>query len=224
MQRSDEAPIDWREDQTEAEIRKRVLALNPAVVCFQELPGMVPYVETHDLAPANTITHSGNLATIVHQSLMPELTCSVVGRFAVLTTFEKYGITIANVHLEPTRQGAGKRKKMLAMIQDQCPTTSLLIVGDTNTRVDEESAIAQLGLQGARPPRPTWNSKTNGFRKRQKEMRSFSAYFTRYFHNDACLVGDVQVFDRPLERQSHRFYLSDHFALSGEVATLPSSS
>ena len=64
MNTSQEAPSGWRVDQTEALIRQRILEENIDVVCFQELPAMVPYVETHELAPANTISHSGTIATI----------------------------------------------------------------------------------------------------------------------------------------------------------------
>ena len=60
MNTSAEAPSGWRVDQTESLIRQRVLEHDIDVVCFQELPAMVPYIETHELAPANTISHNGN--------------------------------------------------------------------------------------------------------------------------------------------------------------------
>ncbi len=60
LQRSHQAPFEWRIDETEAEVRKLVLDVDPDLVCFQELPEMVPYVETHELVPCNTMSHSGH--------------------------------------------------------------------------------------------------------------------------------------------------------------------
>lgn len=218
MERSEEAPAHWREDLTEAEIRKRVIETNSDVVCFQELPGMVPFVESHDLAPANTISHSGTIATIVRKSMVKQMTAEAVGRFAVLTTFHDIGLTIANVHWESGQDGADKRASMAKAIVDRCKTNSLLIVGDTNSRLVEEKTYRSIGLVGQRPPKPTWDSRKNGFRKTQRKThRSFTAYFTRYFHNSNCHVHDVRVFDTPIQVESNRFFLSDHFALGGVV-------
>ena len=87
MNTSAEAPSGWRIDQTESLIRKRVLEEDSEIVCFQELPSMVPFVETHELAPANTISHSGTIATIVKKELFEGMVCRAVGRFAVVCVY-----------------------------------------------------------------------------------------------------------------------------------------
>ena len=214
MNTSAAAPSNWRIDQTESLIRQRVLEENSDVVCFQELPAMVPFIETHELASANTISHSGTIATIVRKELFEGMVCRAVGRFAVVCVFPKLSLTVANVHLESTRNGAEQRLVQLRTLLNVCPTDSLLIVGDTNTRVAEETAIADLGLLGNRPPAPTWDSRRNRHSNRS-DARAFSSYFTRYFHNDAVMVDDVKVHNQPLSFEGTEFFLSDHFALSG---------
>ena len=217
FQRSSEAPSDWRDDQTEAEVRKLVLRLDVDVVCFQELPAIVPYIETHDLAPANTVSHSGTIATLVRKPLLESTTSRPLGRFSVMTTFESLELSIANVHLEPGANGHEKRLRMLATIIRNCPTPDLIVVGDTNTRVAEESNIRRLELHGKRPPSPTWDSKANRFQEPDTNSRRFSAYFTRYFHSPSLKVDRVKVHNQPTKHRSKQFYLSDHFPMSGTV-------
>ena len=214
MNTSAEAPSGWRIDQTEALIRERILTEEIDIVCFQELPGMVPFVETHDLAPANTISHSGTIATIVRKELFEGMVCRAIGRFAVACVFPKLSLTVVNVHLESTRGGAGQRLVQLRTLVNVCPTDSLLIVGDTNTRVAEEAAILDTGLLGKRPPAPTWDSRRNQHSDRASS-KAFTCYFTRYFHNDQVAVEDVKVHNQPLNFDGTEFFLSDHFAISG---------
>ena len=218
MKTSAEAPKGWRIDQTEALIRQRILEEDIDIVCFQELPGMVPFVETHELAPANTISHNGTIATIVRKELTEGMVCRAIGRFSVACVFPKLSLTVANVHLESTRGGAGQRLVQLRTLANVCPTDSLLIVGDTNTRVAEEAAIAETGLQGKRPPAPTWDSRQNQHSDRA-DSKGFTCYFTRYFHNDQLTVENVKVYDQPISFDDTEFFLSDHFAISG-VATV----
>ena len=56
MQRSAEAPHQWSLEQTEDAVRSFVSARDPDVVCFQELPGLVPYLDTHSLVPSVTVS------------------------------------------------------------------------------------------------------------------------------------------------------------------------
>ena len=214
MNTSKEAPSGWRVDQTEALIRQRVLEEDIDVVCFQELPAMVPFVEAHRLAPANTISHSGTIATIVKKELFEGMVCRAVGRFAVVCVFPKISLSIANVHLESTRGGAGQRLMQLRTLFNICPTDSLLIVGDTNTRIAEEAAIFETGLLGKRPPAPTWDSRRNRHSSKAS-AKAYTCYFSRYFHNDAVAVENVNVHNRPLNFEGTEFFLSDHFAISG---------
>ena len=214
MSTSSEAPNGWRIDQTESLIRQRILEEEIDIACFQELPAMVPFVETHELAPANTISHSGTIATIVKKELFEGMVCRAIGRFAVVCVFPKLSLTIANVHLESTRGGAGQRLIQLQTLANVCPTESLLIVGDTNTRVAEEAAIAETGLLGKRPPTPTWDSRRNQHSDRTS-ARGFACYFTRYFHNEFVAVENVKVYNQALNFDGAEFFLSDHFAISG---------
>ncbi len=139
-----------------------------------------------------------------------------------MITFADSDLTIANVHLEPTRQGKSKRLAMLDALRQRCPTKELLVIGDTNTRVAEEAAIEQLGLLVPRPPRPTWDSKRNRFADPEElaaAMRAgFTAYYTRCFHTPGLIVDELEVLDQPTEIRDQAFYLSDHFALAGRVS------
>jgi len=73
MATSDYAPSGWRMDETEAAIRGLVLEHDPDVVLFQELPGMVPFIESHDMVPANAKGQTGDIATLVRRELMEGL-------------------------------------------------------------------------------------------------------------------------------------------------------
>jgi hypothetical protein len=217
MQNSDQAPASWRIDQTESKIRELILQLDPDFVFFQELPGLVPYVETHDLVPANTTSHSGNIATIARKSLMDDLVSKSVAGFAVLTSVKSDGITFANVHLEPGKNGGHKRLASFRRIVTECKTPGLAIIGDTNTRLTESASLDAIGLIGKRPSAATWNSKVNRFRS---DGRKFTAYFTRYFHDERTQIDNVKVWDQPLLFDDREFFLSDHFALSGRVSAV----
>ncbi len=220
LNRSDQAPVDWTDEHTQAEVRRLVLDLSPDVVAFQELPGVVPYVETHEMMRSNPMSHSGNLATLVGHHLIDDAvdrgpTVTAVRSTAVLTTLPEAGFTVANVHLVPGpgAMSAKDRADQLARVVEACPTEQLLVIGDTNTRVEEMATVAELGLTGARPPSPTWDSVRNRFRADGAEFR---AYFTRYLHTGGLVVDDVEVHRWPITGTGGPpFHLSDHFALSG---------
>ena len=212
MKTSAQAPMHWRMDLTENEIREVVLRESPDFVCFQELPGLVPFVEGYDLLPANTRSHSGDIATIVRKDWIDKIEVDVINRFAVFAIIPSENLTLVNVHLAPGNNGKFKRLDMLQQIEQKCKTDGLLIVGDTNSRLSEEKLIAEVGLQGTKPPRATWDTRANRFRDQGHE---FTAYFTRYFHNQQVVVQDVEVWDEPIEHEGKKFFVSDHFALTG---------
>lgn len=219
FERSAQAPEHWDVSATEAAVRERVLGLAPDLVLFQELPGLVPYVETHSMIRANPLSHSGNLATLVRNELAATgPTHAVVPGCAVLTTLAQPAVTVANVHLAPGRGAAGERLEQLAAVVAASPTEALLIVGDTNTRTDEIPVIEAAGFNGTRPPRATWDSRRNRFRPRSAE---FTAYFTRWFASPHLVVDQVEVWHRPHVHDGRRFHLSDHYPLSGRVALAP---
>ncbi len=217
LERSAQAPPSWDVHDTEEAVRDLVLAADPDVVCLQELPGLVPFVETHDMIRSNPRTHSGNLATLVSHDLMgTRPIASTVAGCALLTTLTDPDLTVANVHLAP---GSGPdaraaRLDQLARIVEASPTPRLLIVGDTNTRLDEIDEIGHSGLGTVRPPRPTWDSRRNRFRG---DSPAFTAYFTRWLAGPGLEVDDVRVWEGPLERDGRHFHVSDHYALSGVV-------
>lgn len=226
LERSAEAPFSWEQFHAESAVRDLVLAVEPDVVCWQELPGLVPFVETLNLLPATTVSHSGNLATLAtHERIAaePAPTVSAVGGAALLTTFGQPpnhigdgpgAVTVANVHFEPGPAGADRRLAQLAAVVEASPTQRLLIVGDTNMRVDEAGVLFDAGFTGELPPHPTWDSHHNRFRD---DGDGFHAYFTRWFASPGLEVRDVRVHRDPVEHDERRFYLSDHYALSGEV-------
>ena len=217
LEPSAEAPANWRMDLTESKVREFILELQPDFVFFQELPALVPFVENYDLIPSNTISHSGTIATIAKEELMDDLESKSIGRYGVFTAVRSARLTFANVHLEPGKDGDFKRLEMLRTISNTCPTDALAIIGDTNMRVAEEESLESVGLAGARPPRPTWDTKRNHYRKKG---RAFTSYFTRYFHSDCVEVDNIVVHDDPIEHEGDEFFLSDHFALSGRVTVL----
>jgi hypothetical protein len=213
FERSDSAPLYWQTDHTEAKVRELVLQLKPDFVFFQELPGLVPYVETHDMVPANQKSHSGDIATLAKKELMEGLKSWPVPG-AVLTEFTSTGLTMANVHLRAGGGGEWHRIANLNDIKQEVKTDSLLVVGDTNTRLSESKTLKQIGLVGDKPPEPTWDSHNNHFRSGGRE---YTAYYTRYFHTDNLKVSDVKVWSDPVVVDKFEFHLSDHYPISGKV-------
>ena len=221
LERSAEAPQAWEQFHTEAAIRDAVLAIEPDVVCWQELPRQVPFVETLALLPATTRSHSGNLATLVTHdvhSAEPPPEVRIVDDIALLATFggsdTPSGFTIANVHLEPGPGAADRRLEQLSRVVGASPTQRLLIVGDTNMRLSEGDVLFEAGFTGEKPPQATWDSRRNKFRFGGNE---FTAYFTRWFASPGLRVDDVVVHRTPVEFQSIPFFVSDHYALSGRL-------
>ena len=213
LERSDFAPSGWRMDQSEAAVRHLVMEADCDVVMFQELPGLIPYIDTHEMAPANAKGQSGDIATLVRRALMPEISASRI-KNAVMIHVAPMDLTIANVHLPSGRGGDGARIRTLKEIKRSSKSKHLAIIGDTNTRTKEEESIAKLGLLGDRPPEPTWNGTLNKFRQSE---RSFTAYFTRAFHSSDLKIAKPKVWTKPIERQGQSFHLSDHFAMTGRI-------
>lgn len=215
MARSAQAPQHWELHDTEAHVRSEVLRLEPDVVLFQELPGLVPFIETYAMVGPNPRTHSGNLAILLkHELVEQDPPWMTVGSFASTVTIED--LTIANVHLASGSGAESDRLEQLAQLVHKTPTKALVVAGDTNTRVGEEPKIAELGLMAQRPPRPTWNSKINHFHHQGSE---FSAYFSRWFVSSEVTVGKTWVADwPPIEAADTRFFVSDHFACGATVS------
>lgn len=219
LERSADAPVDWSQEHTQAAVREVILDLSPDVVLLQELPGIVPYVETHAMLKANPMSHSGNLATLVGHHLMDEeILVAVVPGCGLLATFVDRDLTIANVHLAPGSAGTQDRLAQLEAIIAASPTSDLLVAGDTNTRTSEEADVAALGLRGSRPPEPTWNGRKNRFRGHSGD---FIAYFSRYFATRDVLVKDLTVLsNRAQEVDGATFDLSDHYGFAGTVSVV----
>jgi len=215
MERSEYAPPNWRMDQTEAAIRQTILACDPDFVLFQELPGLIPYIDTHDMVPANARGQSGDIATLARRNLMSDIEAKPA-KNAVLTRIKSADLTLANVHLPSSSGGDHDRLHAIETIQETSETRHLAVIGDSNTRTKEEEPIAALDLIGERPPEPTWNGRDGLYRK---DARGYTAYFTRAFHSPDIKLSDQKVWSAPTEFKSDRFHLSDHFALSGTLTT-----
>lgn len=216
--------MGWEQHDTEAYVRSVILDRSPDVVCFQELPGLVPFVETHSMIGSNPQTHSGNLATLVGNHLLDdEPTWLSVGNFALCVKLGS--LTIANVHLASGSGADDERLTQTTQIVQAATSGGVkspfpfIVVGDTNTRIGEESNFANLGLATERPPFPTWDSKTNRFNPGGQE---FTAYFSRWFGSVGLTVTDAWVGNQPLVGYlNQRFFVSDHFAFGGTVQIGP---
>lgn len=216
LERSAQAPARWGQLDSEDAVRTFVLDAGPDVILYQELPGLIPYVETHGMVRSNPRTHSGHLGVLLtHELLADEPTTVTVDGCALLVTLATPDLTIANVHLAPGRQGRTRRLATLEAIAARSPTERLLVAGDTNTRGDELAAIADLGLGTPDLPGPTWDGRHNRFRL---DGPRFTASFTRYLVRGDLDVVDVRVHTEPVVGEDGRpFHLSDHYALSGTV-------
>ena len=212
FERSAEAPTYWGQADTEATVRDVVLETSPDVVVYQELPGLVPFVETHDMIRSNPRSHSGNLATLVSHRLstVTPPKAAVIRRTALLTTLPDLELTIANVHLAPGRGAVDRRREQLEVVLTASPTNRLVVIGDTNTRIDEEQTLTDLGLDGPRPPGPTWDGHRNRFRGGDG---AFRAYFTRALTSGPVSIINQRVLDEPTVVEEQRFHLSDHYPL-----------
>lgn len=222
LERSAEAPASVSHDQIENAIREFTLAVEPDVVCWQELPNKVPFVETLDLMQATTQSHSGRMATLVAKASAlsaSEPTIEVVDGVGLLTTFADHdgrpAFTVGNVHLEPGKGGVSRRLEQLGELVSKSPTELIVITGDTNMRLADVEFVAQAGFSTPKPPRPTWNSKRNHFRDDGYE---FTAYFTRMFASPGIEISEMVVHDKPTEVDGTKFYWSDHFALSATLS------
>ena len=220
LERSAQAPSHWSQLDSENAVRAFVLETQPDVILYQELPGLVPFVETHGMIRSNPLTHSGHLAVLLtHELLATEPAVATVDGGALLVSLDRHDLTIADIHLAPGRQGRDQRLATLEAIAHESPTDRLLVAGDTNTRATELPAIAELGLRAPDLPAPTWDGRRNRFRR---DGPRFTATFTRYFVRGDLDVVDVRVHTEPVVADdAHPFHLSDHYALSGTVTGTP---
>lgn len=221
LERSAEAPLAVQDFHIEEAVREFTLSIEPDVVCWQELPNKVPFVETLDLMQATTRSHSGQMATLVAKDsplAASEPTIQAVDGVGLLSTFPEHdgrpAFTVGNVHLEPGKGGAGRRLEQLGELVSKSPTELLVVTGDTNMRLADVEFVANAGFTTPKPQRPTWNSKRNRFRD---EGHEFTAYFTRMFASPGIELSNTVVHDTPAEVDGTKFYWSDHFALSAEL-------
>lgn len=214
---SADAPTGWDAEYTEDAIRRIVLRQNPDWIFYQEIPNHVPFAEGYELIREQTESHCGAIVTLVRSEFAERepIEHTVVPRCAVLSEIPRLELTIANVHLAPMSAGAPTRLRMLEQIVAATQTDRLVVIGDTNTRIAEEKAIAGLGFDVSRPPSPTWNTRENQFRS---GSRKYSAYYTRHFSKGDVRVEEAKVHDVPMQVDGQSFFLSDHFALSGRLS------
>ena len=219
LERSAQAPESIQQFHIEDAIRREMLELRPDIVCWQELPNTVPFVETLDLMQATTESHSGRLATLIAKNSDAstcEPTIKAVDGVGLLSTFPDHdgrpAFTVGNIHLEAGKGATGFRLDQLGRLVEQSPTERIVIVGDTNMRLDEIEFVEDAGFTTPKPPKPTWDSRKNRFRFGGAE---FTAYFTRVFASPGIELGPMNVHNTPADVDGDRFYWSDHFALSG---------
>ncbi|MBT8198920.1 MAG: hypothetical protein KJO36_00250 [Acidimicrobiia bacterium] len=211
MRRSSEAPFEWTIEHSEEAIRAFVVERDPDIVCFQELPGMVPYVGSHVLVPVHTRSHNGDIAILVRSGLEVDATFRTEQGFAVVVEFSDF--TFANVHLAPGSDGAMTRLAMMHQILADV-VQPLVVVGDTNMRMAEWDLMAELGFTIVKPPVPTWNSRSNRFNEGGAE---YTAYYTNAMARGKVEVSDLEVWTEPVRYLDKSFHLSDHYPLTGSV-------
>ena len=129
LERSAEAPVSWEQYNTEEAIRQQILSIAPDIVLFQELPGIVPFIETHDMVKANPQSHSGHLATLVtHELMKGPIEHLAIPGCGLLTTFKSFGLTVANIHLSPGKGETKTRRDQLSAIIGGCPNEHLSLI------------------------------------------------------------------------------------------------
>ena len=213
--RPSQAPQHWELCDTEEIIREQIVELAPDIVLFQELPGLVPYIETHSMVRSNPQSHSGHLAFLIsHQHSESSVSYKTLEGFALLVTFEGIGLTIANVHLAPGKSNKSLRVSQIASVIESSPTENIAIIGDTNTRKAEISQFQNSGLHVPELPKPTWDSYKNQF---HEDSPSFKASFTRCITHPDIRISDLQVLEGKVIRNEKAFHVSDHFALFGRM-------
>ena len=215
LERSAEAPTLWEQYNAEEAFRRQVLDIGPDIVLLQELPGIVPYVETHDMIRANPRSHGGHLATLVsHELLDDSVHHTSIPGCGLLTTFGNLGITVANIHFLPGKGNGQARRDQLSAVIAGCSRELIAIIGDTNSRASEVQQIREVGLLAPNPPQPTWDSFRNRFHSGAPRFR---ANFTRCYTHPDIKVVDLEVLDTPIVQENKKFYISDHFALRGTL-------
>ena len=213
--RPSQAPQHWELCDTEEIIREQIVELAPDIVLFQELPGLVPYIETHSMVRSNPQSHSGHLAFLIsHQQAESSISHKTLEGFALLVTFEDIGLTVANVHLAPGKANNSLRVSQIASVIESSPTENIAIIGDTNTRKAEISQFQNSGLYVPELPEPTWDSYRNQF---HEDSPSFKASFTRCIAHPDIRISDLQVLEGKVIRNEKAFHISDHFALFGRM-------
>tara|TARA_Y100000768_G_scaffold160978_1_gene120352 strand:+ start:1887 stop:2582 length:696 start_codon:yes stop_codon:yes gene_type:complete len=215
LNRSAYAPQHWELCDTEEVVREQVIELSPDIVLFQELPGLVPYVETHNMVHSNPQSHSGHLAILISERFSEfEITLTPLEGFGLLVTFMEVGLTVANVHLAPGKGNSELRLSQLAAVINSSPTEHIAIIGDTNTRASEITKIKDSGLKVPDLPVPTWDSFRNRF---HVDSPRFKASFTRCITHPDVKIRDLQILEGKVIRSEKTFYISDHFALFGRM-------
>ncbi len=215
LNRSAQAPQHWELCDTEEVIREQIIELSPDIVLFQELPGLVPYIETHDMIRSNPQSHSGHLAFLISKRFSESEIChTALHGFGLLVTFKDFDLTLANIHLAPGKANSGLRMSQLSAVIQASPTEQIAIIGDTNTRQAEIAKIKDSGLIVPDLPEPTWNSYRNQF---HDNGPLFKASFTRCVAHPDLKISGLQVLEGKVIRNEKSFHISDHFALFGRI-------
>ena len=215
LNRSAHAPQHWELCDTEEVVREQVIELSPDIVLFQELPGLVPYIETHNMIRANPQSHSGHLAILISQRLSEfDVTLTPLEGFGLSVTFMEVGLTVANIHLAPGKGNTELRMSQLAAVIDSSPAERIVVIGDTNTRASEITNIKDSGLEVPDLPGPTWDSFRNRF---NADSPRFKASFTRCITHPDVKIRDLKILEGKVIRNEKSFHISDHFALFGRM-------
>jgi len=247
---SKEAPRGWgQQDATEA-ITNELLRTDPDVLALQECPGGADWASRwfpgYQVQGA-TYSHVDQVMLLVRDGIHSEAQegHNLPAVMAKLTIEEGREFLIASVHLEPFREGKRDRlRQMKSLIQTaQKRNIPLVIAGDTNMRVAEDSSMENLlhlvdlwkqsGTGNA--TKWTWDTKDHGTHFNRYYGDSTREYVARYDRvyvwqppppppvasTSSCTQGSqaavtVQSFELLANQPvSNKFhFLSDHFGIS----------
>ena len=228
FQPSQEAPRDW--DPILA-FHELMLKESPDIIALQEVPhhgldgNWLPGYVNVGTKPS----HCENVLLLVKNEWAPHtIQIKKIDAPVVLVNIEfstpqqQKSIIFGSCHLEPYKEGAAIRIAQLKKALDLCTKGDVIILaGDYNMRVKEDSKVEALGLKDAwkeagsdKSHKNTWDSTKN--RYHGIGAYQFTCRFDRIYLKGEMDVDDFHLIgDQPLTNPFH--YLSDHFGMIAKI-------
>ena len=238
---------DWTRQHSEKAIRQEILNTDPDVIALQECQGGANWAKR--VFPSyqfmgSVYSHMDQVMLLIKQGIKAEPVSVDVKDFpAVIAKMDlrdgKNRLLVASVHLAPNESGANQRfREVETLIDEACyHSLPMLIIGDTNMTVAEDSAMENhLKLEDVWKAagsdiqtKFTWNTKDN--RKENKGFnrfygdgtREYTARYDRiymYGNSFVKIENEGTTFDlianKPVNGNNLHF-LSDHFGMTSQI-------